>query len=128
MALKPTSGSWNSAQDENRGQRDALREAFFAQAGVKVTASMRDVHLRPATRIRKLGEVMQVTLSPRIDDKHLAKITGIAQTHMVATGLCVPALGLMPESRSKSIKAFAPEVLRSFFTGEKDTTLDRSLF
>lgn len=128
MALKMTSGSWNGAQGENQAQRDAERDRFFGESGAKVASSMGDVFLPPAARINRVMEVMGHTISPRIDDENLAYITTIAQSQLALSGLCVPCLASHFESRPRSLKATAPEVLRSFFSGVLPTTLDRSLF
>ena len=128
MALKMTSGSWNSAADQNRSQRDSLRQEFFAQTGVQPANSLRQIFLSPAQRISRIVELSQHCASPRVDAPSLSQITNAAMQAMALSGLSVPSVPGFSETRPLARSAVAPEVLRSFFLDQDETSLDQSLF
>ncbi|NVK13222.1 MAG: hypothetical protein HWE35_03485 [Rhodobacteraceae bacterium] len=128
MALKVTSGAWSDAAKENQQQRDALRRAFFSQAGVPVAASLRQVFLSPASRITNAASLAQHVLSPRIEDANLPAAATAALQAAEAVGLAVPALPQHFDIRPHSIAAHSPEVLRSFFTEDQETGLEMAMF
>lgn len=128
MALKVNSGAWTSAQVENQSQRDALRDAFFSQAGVTRQSSLRDVFVSPAARITKTMELLNAAQSPRIDDENLAPIAARAALELAAIGLSIPVLPNIMETKPLGLTALAPEVLKSFFETDAETALDKALF
>ena len=128
MALKVTSGAWSDAAKANQQQRDALRRAFFAQAGVPVAASLREVFLSPASRITNAASLAQHVLSPLIEDANLPAAATAALQAAEAIGLAVPALPQHFDSRPHSIAAHSPEVLRSFFAEDQETGLETAMF
>ena len=128
MALKITSGGWLSASDENRAQRDALRQAFFAQAGIAPARSLRDVNIGPERRTGQAMALVASAATNRIGDANLDAITAITQAEMLATGLGMHPLVRRPESSSLGIVALAPEVLQRFFVTDHHSAFDRSLF
>lgn len=128
MALKVTSGAWSDAAKENQQQRDALRRAFFAQAGVPVAGSLRDVFLSPANRITNVVSLARHVLSPRIDDANLTAAAKASLQAAEAIGLAVPVLPQHFDSRPHSIAAHSPEVLRSFFSEDQETGLEMAMF
>ncbi|MQQ10283.1 hypothetical protein GFB49_17585 [Epibacterium sp. SM1979] len=128
MALKIASGSWDNAADQSRSQRDSLRQAFFAQAGIEPANSLRQIFLSPTKRISRIAEISNHSVSPRIDDPSLTQITNEALKALAVTGLSVPALAGHSETQPLSRSAMAPEVLRSFFSDQDETSLDQSLF
>lgn len=128
MALKITSGGWLSASDENRAQRDALRQAFFAQAGVAPAKSLREVNIGQAERASNVLPLGVTPNANRIGDANLDHISAVAQAALIAAGLGVPSLPQRPETSSLGIVALAPEVLQRFFVTDHHSAFDRSLF
>lgn len=128
MALKITSGGWTSASDENRAQRDALRQAFFAEAGIAPVKSLREVNIGPEARTTQALALVAAAENNRIGDANLDHIATIAQASLLAAGLGIPSLLRSSESSSLGIVALAPEVLQRFFKTDHRSAFDRSLF
>lgn len=128
MALKITSGGWTSASDENREQRDALRQAFFAEAGITPAKSLRAVNISPEVRTAQALALVAAATTNRIGDANLDQITSVAQAALIAAGLGVPSSSQAPESSSLGVMALAPEVLQRFFKTDHRSAFDRSLF
>lgn len=103
-------------------------ERFFAQAGVPVAGSLRDVFLSPANRITNVVSLARHVLSPRIDDANLTAAAKASLQAAEAIGLAVPVLPQHFDSRPHSIAAHSPEVLRSFFSEDQETGLEMAIF
>jgi hypothetical protein len=128
MALKVTSGAWVTAAKENQQQRDSHREEFFAQAGIKPAASLREVYLPLARRLALLQTQIGEAKADRIGDPTMVEAAGLAEQALLAVGLGTPSLPTAAELQPQGILALSPEVLKRFFLTDQETALERSLF
>lgn len=128
MALKVTSGAWQAASEENKEQRNTLREQFFSQAGIKPAKSMREVHFPLASRLNKLAPQLDITKNNRLSDDGLKECAELAEAMITLSGLGIPSLTPRPESQTLGLLALSPEVLKRFFITDQETAFERSLF
>lgn len=127
MALNPTSAKWKTASSENRDQRNVLRDAFFAQSGIKPATSLRNIFLDHKARKSQFEKALTMASENRIGDSHLTAINDAANIAYQITGLGVPSLMGNFDTRPLGILAMSPEVLKAFFEVDHDTALERSM-
>ena len=125
MAVKITSGEWIGAAGQNRRQRDELRSAFFARAGIQPAPTLRDVHVPAMDRPKEIEKLLDAASGDRIGDAELVAITRRMWEALRAHGL--NAVNDGAEHRSWGIIALSPEVLKAFFLADHDTILERSM-
>lgn len=127
MALKIISGTWISANDENREIRNSKRDEMFQEAGIKPAASMREIHVPAQSRLSRTEALFPDAAGSRIKDDNLSKIVGHMQAALMRTGLSAPQIMPTVEQKSLGIVAYSPELLRLFFETDLLTSLEQSI-
>ncbi len=127
MALKIIGDAWISANDENRGQRDAMRKQFFAQAGVTPASSLREVFIPGHVRLQHTLALFEDASAERIDGtESLEAVIAQMKLEIASLGLAAPDVMQMAQLQSSGLLGLSPEAFKAFFDVDLETTFGRS--
>lgn len=127
MALKMTGGAWIAANDENRGQRDHLRKAFFSEAGLKPVSSLREVSLPGHVRLERTLALFEEASAKRINSADsLEPVISQMKAEIASLGLAAPEVMQGLQSQPLGLLGFSPETFKTFFDVDLETTFARS--
>ena len=120
--MKLLTGEWFAAEQENKALRDAKRQEFWSDVGIRPAKNTSEIDIAPGERLGLLQSLVDRTLGGREGDENLKAVTKLAGAG--GAQLAIGSFSHGGASFAPDMVKMAPKQLRKFLTTDEETAYE----